>query len=103
MRNSAIVAAVLLLTASTAAQARTAAPGRQAGRCSALAGRVLAPNVTITEAREMPAAAAKGGTEDGRAVLTPALPAYCAVRGVIDPRVGAGGKTYGIRFALALP
>src|SRR2546423_5727446 len=31
------------------------------------------------------------------------LPARCRVDGVIDQRTGAGGKTYGIGFALALP
>ena len=32
-----------------------------------------------------------------------ALPAYCRVDGVLDPRTGAEGKSYGIGFALALP
>ncbi len=32
-----------------------------------------------------------------------ALPAYCRVDGMIDRRAGAGGATYGIGFALALP
>lgn len=31
------------------------------------------------------------------------LPARCRVDGVIDTRTGAGGKTYGIGFAVALP
>jgi len=31
------------------------------------------------------------------------LPARCRVDGIIDQRTGAGGKTYGIGFALALP
>src|SRR5437870_13119351 len=31
------------------------------------------------------------------------LPARCRVDGMIDQRTGAGGKTYGIGFALALP
>src|SRR2546425_9542787 len=31
------------------------------------------------------------------------LPPRCRVDGVIDQRTGAGGKTYGIGFALALP
>jgi len=32
-----------------------------------------------------------------------ALPERCLVEGVLNKRVGAGGKPYGIRFALALP
>jgi hypothetical protein len=31
------------------------------------------------------------------------LPARCRVDGIIDPRMGSGGKTYGIGFSLALP
>ena len=31
------------------------------------------------------------------------LPAYCRLDGIIDKRTGAGGVTYGIGFALALP
>jgi hypothetical protein len=31
------------------------------------------------------------------------LPAYCRIDGMIDRRTGAGGRTYGIGFALALP
>jgi len=31
------------------------------------------------------------------------LPAHCRVNGILDKRTGADGKTYGIRFAVALP
>jgi len=31
------------------------------------------------------------------------LPAYCHVEGVLDERTGAGGRIYGVGFALALP
>jgi Tannase and feruloyl esterase len=34
---------------------------------------------------------------------TATVPAFCRVDGVIDQRTGAGGKPYGIGFALALP
>lgn len=34
---------------------------------------------------------------------TATLPAHCIVEGMIDRRTGAGGKTYGIGFAIALP
>src|SRR5215467_5709756 len=30
-------------------------------------------------------------------------PSYCQADGMIDQRMGAGGKTYGIGFAIALP
>ena len=44
-------------------------------------------NVTITKAER----------------VTDNLPARCRVDGVIDPRAGAGGKSYGIGFAVSLP
>ena len=31
------------------------------------------------------------------------LPAHCRVDGIVDKRTGSDGKTYGIRFAVALP
>ena len=51
-------------------------------------------DVEITSASEV-----AGGTGRGGVVLPP----HCLVEGVIDERTGAGGATYGIRFALALP
>ncbi|WP_238363971.1 tannase/feruloyl esterase family alpha/beta hydrolase [Mesobacterium pallidum] len=60
----------------------------EAGDCAALAG-VAAHDTIVSEAVPMPA--------DG------ALPAHCLVRGVIEPRVGTGGKQYGTGFELRLP
>lgn len=34
---------------------------------------------------------------------SPGLPAHCQAEGMINERTGAGGKTYGIGFAVALP
>src|SRR5580700_83179 len=34
---------------------------------------------------------------------TPALPPYCLVQGMINKRIGAGGKQFGIGFELRLP
>jgi hypothetical protein len=64
------------------------------GRCVELANFNI-PGVTmvITKAETVPAAAAG---------VAP-LPAHCQAEGMIDPRTGAGGKTYGIGFAIALP
>jgi feruloyl esterase len=44
-----------------------------------------------------PAAGGRGGQTG------PMLPAHCRVNGIIDRRTGPDGKTYGIRFAVALP
>jgi len=60
--------------------------------------------VEITGAVVVPAAAP--GTVQpsaSRPPLAVALPAYCKISGVINSRVGAAGRTYGVRFELALP
>jgi feruloyl esterase len=80
MRHPALL--ILLLSASTAS---SAAPS-----CASLTGFSLPTfGVVITSAETIAAA--------------PPLPAHCRVDGVINERVGADGKTYGIRFGLALP
>ncbi len=53
----------------------------------------------ITRAEWIPA-----GSMPGRGGAPPtALPAHCRVEGVLDKRTGAGGRTYGIGFAISLP
>jgi feruloyl esterase len=44
-----------------------------------------------------PAPAGRGG------VAGPLLPGHCRVNGIFDRRTGPDGKTYGTRFAIALP
>jgi hypothetical protein len=70
-------------------------------KCADLA-KFKSPGMTIdiTRAEMLPAgqvAGARGGPAG------PALPARCRVDGMIDRRTGSDGKTYGIRFAIALP
>jgi hypothetical protein len=55
--------------------------------------------IDITTANEVPAGPARGG----RGPAGPVLPAHCRVNGILDQRTGSDGKTYGIRFAIALP
>src|ERR1700693_4313161 len=50
--------------------------------------------MAITKAEIIPASAP--GTSAG-------VPAHCQADGMINERTGAGGKTYGIGFAVALP
>jgi feruloyl esterase len=59
------------------------------------------PGVTleITRAASMPAGRAAGA----RGGNGPILPAHCRIDGIMDKRTGTDGKTYGIRFAVALP
>src|ERR1019366_1354573 len=56
--------------------------------------------IEITRAELVAAGPAAGGRA-GQA--GPVLPAHCRVNGIIDRRTGPDGKTYGIRFAIALP
>jgi len=44
-----------------------------------------------------PAPAGRGG------LAGPKLPAHCRLNGILDRRTGPDGKTYGIRFAVAMP
>jgi len=59
------------------------------------------PGVTleITRAEIVPAGRAQGA----RGAVGPNLPAHCRIDGMMDRRPGVDGKTYGIRFAVALP
>ena len=63
------------------------------------------PGVTleITRAEAMPAGRAAGARGGRGGQAGPELPAHCRVEGIVDKRTGTDGKTYGIRFAIALP
>jgi len=106
MKRLAVLAGLLL--ASSAAQQGVAKPAaakpasQGGGRCAALVGKDFGPGITITKAEEKPAAA-PGTVQTGPVKLASGLPAYCNVTGIINERAGAGGKSYGIAFALALP
>ncbi len=56
--------------------------------------------IEITRAAVVPAGRAPGARGG---LAGPMLPAHCRIDGMIDRRTGADGKTYGIRFAIALP
>jgi len=80
MRNVSVSGAALAI-------ACAAAPAT-AQDCASLTG-VAAHDTIISEAVSQPAA-------DG-------LPAHCLVRGVIEPRIGTGGRQYGTGFELRMP
>ena len=106
MKRFAAFAGLLLASCTTqqdAASPPVAVAGPRTGsHCADLAGRDFGPGIAITKAEEKPAAE-PGTVQNGPAKLESRLPAYCSVTGTIDQRTGAGGKTYGIGFALALP
>jgi len=72
-----------------------------AGKCAALDAQSFDDDVKITAAKHVDATT-KGFTDPNGWPVS-ALPAHCRVEGVINARKGAGGKEYGIRFAIALP
>ena len=63
------------------------------------------PGVTleITRAEAVPAGRAPGARGGRGGAAGPELPAHCRINGMMDKRTGTDGKTYGIRFAIALP
>jgi tannase/feruloyl esterase len=100
-RRLALVTAIASVVFASVVQAQTI---RDAAACAALAKQqVPGLELTITKAEWFAAGAPLPPT--GRGAPPPAvkLPAYCRVDGVLDRRVGADGKNYGIGFAIALP
>lgn len=83
-----------------AASVPVVASGQPQANCANLAKlRIAGSQLEITRAEWI----AAGRMEGRGGALGPALPAHCRVEGVLDKRVGVGGKTYGIGFAISLP
>lgn len=107
MRMKTLGLGALLLTSTAAASgsgeptpAATTAP---ANRCTALVGQAFGDGVQITTAVHVDAAAPGTVSSGSGPPLASGIPAHCRVAGVIAARTGAGGKHYGIGFAIALP
>jgi len=96
------VAAVAVLSASPGLTWAQAVSGE--GACAALRQQQV-PGVVLSDvtAQWLPAGAPPPPEPPWVPPLTVPLPAYCRLSATIDPRAGAGGKSYGIGFALALP
>ncbi len=74
--------------------------GQSANKCAGLSQfQMPGAAIEISRAEMVPAGRAPGG-RGGPGVE---LPAHCRVNGILDKRTGPDGKTYGIRFAIALP
>lgn len=93
MKLSIISAVVMTLQVAAFAQSNT--------KCSDMAKfRAPGASLEITRAAAVPA----GRAPAGRGSATgPMLPAHCRIDGMMDRRTGTDGKTYGVRFAIALP
>ena len=88
------------------AQQATAPPSAEGSECGGRLDGLELPghDLRITKPRRVSDAPA--GTVRENAFWTPisvAIPGYCKVEGVIDPREGVDGVAYGLRFELALP
>jgi len=92
--------ALLLLAAAAPA---LAAEGNAGARCAAFAGRSFGEGITITAVKHVGVTPPGSAQPGGGPPLAAALPAHCRVEGIINKRKGAGGKEYGIGFAIALP
>ena len=109
IRTGAGVAALLFTSAVVGQQPPSPAPasaaGGQAQRCAAMMHFALGDlPLKITATNHV--AAVPPGTPGPDSVAPPSpmvLPAHCRIEGVINERSGEDGKSYGIRFALALP
>jgi len=95
------VAALLLITAATPALA-AGDDAKAEARCAAFVGQAFGSDVAITAVKHVGVTPA-GTAQPGGPPLAAALPAHCRVEGIINKRKGAGGKEYGISFAIALP
>lgn len=73
---------------------------RAAGNCPDLL-KFQAADTSITSAKDVPAGSVSPAPGAPPAALR--VPARCSVEGIIGAHTGRDGKSYGIRFALALP
>lgn len=89
---------LLGLASSAMSQTRGETP---ANRCAAMAAGAFGTGVRITSTDRIDAS--ERNFTDPNGWPASGLPAHCRVQGVINERTGAGGKVYGIRFAMALP
>jgi len=101
-RNAIHFGAMLLAGAAALTGSPAAAQGSAADRCAAFANQVPGSDVRIASAKHI-AVTPAGTAQPGGPPLATALPAHCRIEGMINERKGAGGKTYGIGFAIALP
>ena len=107
MRYSRLPGVVFLLAGTSlslgaAAPASVEADSGSAERCVAMANQVFGSDVKITSATHLDASAATPRSGPNGFGAQAALPAHCRIEGVVDERKGAGGKTYEIKFAIAL-
>ena len=97
--SAALAVAAFAMTLPSPAQAQTAPPDAQ--RCQGMANAAL-PATEISKAEFVPAGpmSAAAGRPDAPKIN---LPEHCLVRGILNPRTGTGGRSFGIGFELRMP
>jgi hypothetical protein len=103
-RKTGLKVAFLAAGIATTAIAAPAMAQKQDGaarKCAAMAKQAFGDDVQIRTATHV-SASAKGAPGPG-GVPAAALPGHCKIEGMINARKGAGGKSYGIGFAIAMP
>jgi feruloyl esterase len=99
---SPIVMAIATLGITLPAPARAQEPASEIGaRCRAMANAAL-PGTEIGKAEFVPAGPMSSPGGPPNAPRTN-LPEHCLIRGVLNPRTGAGGRPFGIGFELRMP
>ena len=104
-RATSFILAAALAGIATSSGSAQSSPASDRQRCSALSKMDFTAIVGAVkvESAEHVAAMPSGSGGPGAQVAPFEVPAHCLVKGVIDQRTGAGGRTYGIKFSLALP
>ncbi len=81
-----------------------AAYAQTSNKCADLTKfRIPGSAMVITKAVIIPVSSAPGTPTAETSATSTTIPAHCEAEGMINERTGAGGKTYGIGFAVALP
>jgi len=98
-------AALVFAVLPESAQPAAADSGSAAQRCTDLA-RFTLPGSDLQISKAEKIALAAPGTlrlSPSAPPLSVAMPAYCRIEGAFERRIGVGGKSYALGFALALP
>ncbi len=73
-------------------------------KCADLTGfRIPGVPMVITKAATIPASSASRAATTETSATSATIPSHCQADGMINERTGAGEKTYGIGFSIALP
>jgi feruloyl esterase len=96
-----IVATAIAFAGPAVAQAQSGDGGDLAARCASLAK--ISVDGTVVEEAVLATVGTLPGSEGRQGAASPALPRHCLVRGTINRRIGAEGRSYGIGFELRMP